>query len=289
MSETRNKKLEQILAWADNNDDIRTVLLTSSLTNPDAPRDDFSDLDIELVTRDLQKLINGDSWLSSFGKVIAKVAENEEVFDGKHAMRMVLYDDYVKVDFKLYGIPAFVQEVNNEILQEDWDVGYKVMIDKDHLTDGMPSPTYQSVLIKKPTEEKFNQVLNDFWWDMTYVAKCLARDEIFYAKFMSENMMRTDYLVPMIEWYIAIQHNWNITTNKHGRLFKKYLSPEVWELLETTFSGSAIKDNWDALFAYANVAHGLGVGLADKLGYQYPFQLEYDIRAYLNYTRLIKK
>lgn len=283
--DVRENKLNQIIDWARNNNNVSVALLTSSLSNPNAPRDDFSDLDIELVFNDLSSVLASDSWLSEFGKVIAKVVENEAVFAGKHAMRMVLYDDYVKVDFKLYDIAHFLTEVNSSQLPDDWDVGYLVLLDKDQLTSQLKPPTYQSVVIKRPTEEKFRQVLNDFWWDMTYVAKSLARDEIFYAKFMSENMMRTDYLVPLLEWYIAIDHDWRITTNKHGRLFKKYLSADLWKRIELTFSGSAIDDNWRALFAYTDLGHDLGVELSEKLGYSYPTELEENIRAYLAFVR----
>ena len=93
----------------------------------------------------------------------------------------------------------------------------------------MKPPTHQVSIIKKPSADAFKQLLNDFWWDTTYVAKCLARDVIFYAKFMYENNLRTGYLLPLVEWYIASQHHGNITTNKHGRLFKQYLSEEDWE------------------------------------------------------------
>jgi len=281
----RNQKLTHITNWANDNPNIRAILLTSSLVNPDAPRDEFSDLDIELVFNDLSEVLSSDYWLSTFGKVIAKVVENEEAFDGKHAMRMVLYDDYVKVDFKLYSINEFLKEASNTELAEDWDVGYKVLIDKDGLTRALKPPTYQSVLIKKPTEEKFAQLLNDFWWDMTYVAKCLARDEIFYARFMTENMMRTDYLVPMLEWYIAIAHDWQITTNKHGRLFKKYLPADLWQRVEVTFADSDIENNWRALFAYADLCHELGQSLAEQLNYSYPTELENNIRQYLSFVK----
>ena len=45
----RDEKLKSIIDWSENNQDVRTVLLTSSLVNPLAPVDEFSDLDIELV------------------------------------------------------------------------------------------------------------------------------------------------------------------------------------------------------------------------------------------------
>ncbi|WP_205513228.1 AadS family aminoglycoside 6-adenylyltransferase [Longitalea arenae] len=277
----RDEKLQQIIDWAKNNNDIRAALLTSSLVNPLAPVDDFSDIDIDFVFENIDPYQFNNTWLSHFGSPIAMVEEDETFFEGKHAMKMVLYNDNVKVDFKLYKKSAFINDVKEPELPEDWDVGYTILLDKDGITKGIKLPTYQSVLIKKPTEKRYQQLLNDFWWDMTYVAKCLARDELFYAKFMSENMMRTDYLVPLIEWYIASAHQWNITTNKHGRLFKKYVPLDLWKRIERTFSGSNMEENWNALFVYADIAAELGVELAQRLDYTYPAGLEKNVRKYL--------
>lgn len=278
----RQEKLEEIIIWAENNPDIHVVLLTSSLVNPYAPIDDLSDLDVELVFENMKEYEADKKWIYLFGEPISMVEENETYFDGKHAMKMVLYADHVKVDFKLYQRSEFLKEVQKEQLPEDWDVGYKVLVDKDNLTKSLKSPTYQSVMIQKPTEQRFQQLMNDFWWDTTYVAKCLKRGDLFYAKFMSEDVIRTDYLVPLIEWYIASFHDWkNITTNKHGRLFRKYLSAELWTRVEATFSGSNINDNWHALYAAADLVHELGTALAQKLDFEYPQKHEHDIRKYL--------
>ncbi|MGX5819846.1 AadS family aminoglycoside 6-adenylyltransferase [Chitinophaga lutea] len=281
----RTQTLAAVVDWAKVNDGIRAVLLTSSLANPAAPVDEFSDLDIELVFANQPDYRDDAAWVALFGKPISMVEEDESAFDGKHAMKMVLYEDHVKIDFKLWDKDAFSREVMADTLDEDWDVGYKVLLDKDDLTPHMKPPTFASVIIQRPAKEKFRQVLNDFWWDTTYVAKCLARDELFYAKFMSENMMRTDYLVPLIEWYIASENQWQITTNKQGRLFKKYLPANLWRRIEATFSGSDIGENWEALFVYCDVVHELGTILAKRLEYEYPFVLEKDIRKYLGEVR----
>ena len=98
---------------------------------------------------------------------------------------------------------------------------------------------------------------------------------------MLEANIRTDYLVPLIEWYIASQNDWNITTNKHGRLFKKYLTNEMWIKVEQTFSGSKTQDNWNALFAMARLVSEVGIYLSKKLNYDYPEKLENDIKKYL--------
>lgn len=278
----RTEKLQQIIDWAQNNPDIRALLLTSSLVNPLAPVDELSDLDIELVFDDNSRYIANKIWLNHFGIPIAMIEEDEHYFDGKHAMKMVLYADHTKVDFKLYSKPNFLKEVNQNQLCEDWDIGYKVLLDKEGITAAIKKPSYRVSIIKKPTAQKFNQLLNDFWWDCTYVAKCLVRKDIFYAKFMSEDNIRTNYLVPLIEWYIASQHDWNITTNKHGRLFKKYLPERTWEKIIQTFSAADINENWTALFAMADLVAEIGRELADKLTYPYPVKLEQDIRTYLN-------
>lgn len=277
----RNDKLRSIVEWSIQNDDVRAVLLTSSLVNPLAPIDSLSDLDIELVFDHSDRYVLNKEWTHNFGNPIAMVEEDEGYFDNKHSMKMVLYDDGVKVDFKLYSRSRFLEDVESKELPEDWDIGYKVLVDKDRITEGMQKPTFQVSIIKKPSKKKFQQVLNDFWWDTTYVAKCLKRDEIFYAKFMSETTIRTEYLVPLIELYIASHHDWNITTNKHGRLFKKHLSQEMWDKIVLTFSGSNIGENWDALFAMADVVTEIGSALAEKLDYAYPTKLDSDIRNYL--------
>lgn len=278
----REEKLRSIINWSENNEDVRAVLLTSSLVNPLAPVDEFSDLDIELIFENNIQYISDKNWVHHFGNPIAMIEEDETSFDGRHAMKMILYDDHVKVDFKLFSKDKFLEEVRLKELPEDWDIGYKVLIDKEEITKEMQKPSFQVSIIKKPSNEEFQHILKDFWWDITYVAKCLARDEIFYAKFMSESIIRTEYLIPLIEWYIASKHNWKITTNKYGRLFKKYLNHEIWLKTEQTFSGSNIKDNWKALLAMADLVSEIGTELSQKLDYEYPFKLEKDIRKYLN-------
>ena len=76
----RDEKLKAIIDWSKNNRDIRAVLLTSSLVNPLAPVDDFSDLDIELIFENNAKYISDNTWTENFGNPIAMVEEDETYF-----------------------------------------------------------------------------------------------------------------------------------------------------------------------------------------------------------------
>ena len=267
--ENRNLKLQHIKNWINDNNDIRAALITSSLVNPLAPIDDFSDLDIELVFEDSENYIKSKEWLFQFGDILNYYEEGIEEFEGKHAMKMVQYMDGVKVDFKIYSIEQFLAEVNSPILPEDWDIGYEILADKDNLTSNLKPPTYQVSIIKKPSFEEFNKIVDNFWWDVTYIPKCLARGDLFYLKFMVEKIIRVEYFIPMIEWYVASQHHWDITTNKYGRLFKKYLSEQEWNQLEETFSGSDLSENWKACGKMLVIFDQMAIKVAESLKIEY--------------------
>lgn len=265
----RNQKLQAIKNWIHDNEDIRAALITSSLVNPLAPVDDFSDLDIELVFQETEYYSENKEWINQFGKVLNYYEEGSEAFQGKHAMKMVQYIDGVKVDFKIYSVDQFKSEAAKEKLPEDWDIGYSIIADKDQITKHLQPPTHQISIIKKPSFEEFQEVVKDFWWDVTYLPKCLARKDLFYLKFMVEKIIRVEYLIPMIEWYIASNNNWQITTNKYGRLFQKYLTTDEWEKLEETFAGSKIEENWIACGKILDIFDEMAKEVAIKLDFNY--------------------
>ena len=200
-------------------------------------------------------------------------------------MRLVLFKDYVRIDFKVYERAYFERYKEKTELPEHWDTGYKTLADKDGILASLIFPSYTAFIISKPTENEFLVVVNEFWWDATYVAKSLWRDEMYYAKYMLDSVMRFSYLQKMIEWHIGLAYQWRISTNKHGRFFKKYLDPENWEQLQATFAGSNIEDNWNALFATTKLFSQLAKALAKELDYFYPQKTDDEISMYLKKIR----
>lgn len=73
----REEKLRTIIEWSEKNEDVRVLLLTSSLVNPLALVDEFSDLDIEFVFEDNTNYISDKSWTLKFGNPIAMIEEDE--------------------------------------------------------------------------------------------------------------------------------------------------------------------------------------------------------------------
>lgn len=277
--------LDNIVNWGNHSGQVRAMLLTSSRANNNAPRDMFTDYDIEFAVSNQEEFLRSDDWLNNFGKPIAIIAEGIENFDGKYAMRMVFYEDHTKVDFRIYALEKFAEQTQQPVLFRDWDIGYKILIDKDGLTRKIPSPTYSAFNICKPSKKEFENVLTDFWWDTSYVAKSLWRDEIFYAKYMLDDVIRFQYIQKLVEWYIGFEHSWNITTNKHGRLFRKYLSAKMYQKLEATFADAGIENNWAALLNCCELVRIIGVPLAAQLGFNYPNGHDLKFTKYLEWIR----
>src|SRR5262249_17087181 len=106
-------------------------------------------------------------------------------------------------------------------LPDELDAGYRLLVDKDGRTDGFAEPTYTAYIPQKPTEVEFLALVEEFWWETTYVAKNLWRVEIFNARYSVEVVMRFELLRPMLEWYIETLHDWSLRPGVLGKGFKK--------------------------------------------------------------------
>ncbi len=131
-----------------------------------------------------------------------------------------------------------------------------------------------------PTGAELETLVNEFWWAATYVPKYLWRDELPFAKYMLDNVIRYDYLQRIVEWYIGMQHDWSVNTGVHGKWFKTYLNEETWHELASTYTGSNIKENWLAFFRCLGLFHRLAMIVAKELHYPYPETVDNDVTAY---------
>ncbi|AKI97404.1 aminoglycoside 6-adenylyltransferase [Kosmotoga pacifica] len=273
--------LEQLIQWAGKHELIRAVILTSSRTNPKAPVDLFSDYDPVLVVTDTEVFAKDDRWLELFGSILTSF-KDEFISDGiKHYTRLVLYHDGVKIDFSIWPVELLEQILKRPELPDFLDLGYRVLLDKDGLTKGLKPPTHSAYAISKPTKEEYLGQIQEFWWDVTYVAKSLWRDELFFAKYMLDCSIRFSSLQKMVEWYIGLKNDWAVNPGKYGRWFKRYLDRRTWSELEKTFTGSRIEDNWETLFKTTKLFRRLAIEVGEGLGYTYPHQLDERVSEYL--------
>lgn len=241
------------------------MVLTSSRTAKDPNVDIFSDYDIEFYVKDMRQFLT-DDWLSFFGDILIRWPLEPIIENNNNVTRLVLFNNEVRIDFQITD--------NVKIDGARYDNGFKVLLDKDGIAKDIKLATYSQFVVKKPTEKEFIELINDFFWDGTYVAKNLWRDELYYAKYMMDSVIRFEYLQKVIEWYIGVDHDWSVNTNKYGRFFKRYLDEALWKELESTFSGASIEENWNAFFNMVTLFSKLAKEIAAKLNYNYPLDIE---------------
>jgi len=155
-----------------------------------------------------------------------------------------------------------------------------VLLDKDQLTNAMKPPTYRAYIPTRPTNEVYQKLINDFFSDVPYMAKCLLRGELFPAKWCLDYDMKHVHLRPMLEWRAGVEHNWSAATGSLGKGLKKKLPAEIWPQLEDTYAGANTRDNWEALFRTITLFREVALEVGESLGYEYPLELDQRVTAF---------
>ena len=123
-----------------------------------------------------------EGWLRDFGKVLVLFRDQGQVYGLRTLARLVLYEEGIRIDYSVWPVALLHRMGEKPRLVGQLDVGYLVLVDKDHLTQGLTPPTYTAHIPARPTNKEFQSLVEEFWWETTYVAKNLWRDELLPAK-----------------------------------------------------------------------------------------------------------
>jgi aminoglycoside 6-adenylyltransferase len=276
--------LTKLIQWAEGRDAIRAMLLTSTRAVPNAPMDELSDYDVVLAVEDIHPFHEDRIWLKDFGEVLVTywdpIYPDPDYGIGKFG-NVIQYADGLKIDFTLWPLELLQKIVQSPALPAEMDAGYRILLDKDNLTQGIKSPTYAAYIPVPPTNEAYHKAIEEFFSDPPYVAKCLLRGELLPAKWCLDYDMKHLYLRPMLEWLMGVNHNWSLPTGSLGKGLKKKLPPEIWSQLEAAYAGADTADNWEALFRTMMLFRQVATEVGKGLGYEYPIDLDERVTAFV--------
>jgi aminoglycoside 6-adenylyltransferase len=273
--------LDFILTTARSDDRIRAVILSGSRTNPNAPRDIFQDFDILYLVTDVAPFIDDHSWIQRFGELM--IVQMPDAMhdpppprsDGRFAYLMQ-FTDGNRIDLTLFPLANFAE------LEID-SLGV-VLLDKDNRFPALPPPSDRDYLPTPPTAQAFFDCCNEFWWVCPGVAKGLWRKELPYAKHVLERLVR-DQLMKMLAWYVGMKTNFSRGPGKFGKYLKLSLEPELWEMLEQTYSDAGYEHTWDALFAMCALFRITAIEVAERFGLAYRYDDDEKVSAHLRHVR----
>lgn len=277
---SEQEMLDLILETARQDERIRAVILNGSRVNPDAPKDFFQDFDIIYLVNDVAPFWRNLEWIQRFGELmILQMPEDMDYIppDGDgHFTYLMQFSDGNRIDLS-FDTPDMLDELRKDSLSV-------LLLDKDGLVGEFPPSDDRGYLPKPPTAKVFADCCNEFWWVSPYVAKALWREELPYVKHFQECLVR-EPLMTMLGWYVGVRTGFTKSPGKCGKYLKRYLEPELWDLLERTYSDADPDRTWEALFAMGELFRKVALEVAAHFGYEYPHGDDARVAAHLHHVQ----
>ncbi|MBN2548760.1 MAG: aminoglycoside 6-adenylyltransferase [Anaerolineales bacterium] len=269
---TQQEVLDQLLNFARSDDNVRLVVFNGSRVNPNAPKDLFCDYDVCFVCRDYQHLLYDHSWIPDFGQIaiVQQNAIDEE--KGSGDIIMTQFMNGVRLDLSFVPLDNLEVALNDSLTV--------VLLDKDGLLPPLPPPDERSYYPEKPSQKRYDEVTNEFWWVLAYVAKGIWRDELSYAQSMYQVVI--EQLVTVTKWYIAARRGWQVNPGKQGKWFRRFLPDELWQQFPGIYASGDYADLWRALFSAGKLFRQIGMDVAKKLGYTYPLEDDQRVTEFIH-------
>ena len=278
----RNKQeiLELILRFAREHDDVRAVVMNGSRANPNTREDPFQDYDVVYLVRDVEPYKRKPDIPRYFGDILILQLPDDMVDpppapDGWYTYLMQ-FQDGVRIDLGFQSVDNVRKCVSDSLTL--------VLLDKDNLIGELPPPSERSYLPAPPTAKAFDDCCNEFWWCNPYVAKGLWREELTYARYMLDTVLREE-LMKMLTWYVGTGTGFKKSAGKLGKHLRDLLAADLWALLERTYADADPGHTWDALFAMDDLFRRVAHEVARAFDFHYPEQDDVNVSAYIRRIR----
>jgi aminoglycoside 6-adenylyltransferase len=281
--------LGRLVAWGESDETVRALVLTSTRARDDGSADLLSDYDVIVVVSDAAAFVADDAWTKAYGRPLVRWGDESELFGETTFFRGVFYDDSIRIDYTIWPRPVADRVTGGTALPDDLDVGYRVLLDKDGVTSRWPAATFRAHVPEIPTRAEYDALLEEFWWDTTYVAKGLWRGDVVFAKFALDYDVKLVALRRLLEWRIELDHGWSVRPGAYGKGLERLLPPELRAELDATYVGVGIEESWDALFRTTALFRRVATEVGDALGYPYPQDVDDAVTAHLEVVRRLSR
>jgi aminoglycoside 6-adenylyltransferase len=269
-----------VLAIARADTRVRAVILSGSRADPAAPVDEWQDVDVAFVVRDIPSFRADPTWIDVFGERAILQRPDDMIgapprTDGGESYLM-LFVDGSRIDLTLLpveGMDGF-----------EHDGPAEVLMDLDGVVPPPPPRDGAYFVPALPTAAAFADVCNEFWWVTPYVAKGLGRGETTYAHHHLDTVLR-EQLHTMLAWQVAAESGFRRGPGKFGRYLRRQLPPETWARLEATYADAEPEHVWAALEAMTALFRDVAVGVAERFGFLYPWQDDERVMAHVKRVR----
>lgn len=257
--------ISRIEIWTKAQQDIQAAIIIGSRARTDVPADDWSDLDLILLTDKPDPYINSENWLNQIHPYSITFLEKTAIGNGIE--RRVLFSPHYDVDFIILTPEHFSKMLQVKEVQQVFKKGCKILFDKIDVTNGLKVPddcTEKPVL---PTKEHYDNLVQDFWYHIVWVSKKMLRGELWVAKECLDSNLK--YLLrTMAEWHATAVLNH--TPWHNGRFIEKWGDPRLVDSFPKIFATYNRSDMFKAMMETLEIFRLLATETGTTLGYPYP-------------------
>lgn len=270
-----------ILSVAKDDHRIRAVIMNGSRTISKSREDIFQDYDIIYVVNDVKLFVEDKQWIKQFGDILIMQKPDEisgewPKYKDKFAYLM-LFKDGNRIDLTLLH--------KDKATSMHRDSRSILLLDKDEIIGELELPSDKDYLPTPPSEKEFFDCCNEFFWVATYVAKGIARKELLYAKYMSEQIIRLE-LIKLLTWHSGIKTNFSVNFGICSKYLEKYLEPELWHKFCKTYTNANYEKMWKSLLGMCDIFNDIALLISKH--YKFEFNKE-EYNEVIEYLKTVKK
>lgn len=257
----------KLLEYAQKDDDIRCIVVIGSSIRKDHEADEFSDLDLLIVTKKTEEWYSG-KYPALLGNVSISFVE-PTLGGGKE--RRSIYDEDRDVDMIILTPEQFDSCIRKGVAGWIMNRGYTILCDKSGYEEQIRK--YVKLQVEKPNmdEAAFINMVNDFYFHNIWAYKKILRGENWSAKMCVDAYLKK-YLLSMIELYCSVEHGVDVWHD--GRFLDRWAEQSILEELKNCFAHYEKEDIIQALRCTNALFTRLARKVANKLGYAFPERAE---------------
>ena len=243
-----------------------------------------------VVTTDSRRYVSTADWIENMGNPLLTFVE--PTADGEEMERRVLFEGVLDVDFAIFPkkkIDQIKQLVQNEVppqiagqIMDVFGRGMRVIVDKDGIAAQLQAfiSSLETPSPRPPSQHKFLEVVNDFFYHAVFIAKHLRRGELWWAGtclncYMQRLMLR------IMEWHAKAVHGWNHDIWFRVRFLEEWAHPQALKELPDTFARYDRDNIKRTLLSAMNLFRQIATETAEKLSYRYPIKADEHVTKWI--------
>jgi aminoglycoside 6-adenylyltransferase len=272
--------LNKISTFFSSINEVYFLGLIGSSSNTENLNDEYSDIDLILVTTNLEKYYSDSSWLKSIDDVWVTFTESAK--DINYWERRCVFNKGLDVDFIIVDKAKLLNPQEGfPVLNDICHKTLQVIMDKENLF-----PYFNRFITEKndyaaPTQNDYDNLVNDFYFHYLWAYKKCLRGEYWIALQCVNSYLKSKTLT-MIEWYEHSLHGNNYNTFYQGRYLERWSEESIRSELDNIFSSY----NQDCIIKALNANRILFTRIAKDTGnminYVFPEQKVTKLVSWVN-------